>query len=276
MYFKVLCPMSYRLMSFLIILIGVLYLGFVAILYFFQEKMIFFPTKLATNYNYHFEQDFEEITIKTLDNNALNSLLFKAKQTKGVVFYLHGNAGSLKSWGEVSEVYTSLGYDLFIMDYRGYGKSSGKISNENQFYNDVKLVYKELISRYKEEDVIIIGNSIGTGVATRLASESNNKLLILQAPYYNFKSLVKEKFSLAPSFVLKYQFRTNDFLPKCKMPVLIFHGKEDQVISHKNSLKLEKLLKPNDQLVLLENQGHNGMNYNKEYFIFLQKGKFWH
>ena len=261
-------------MLYLLTIIGVLYLSFVALLFFFQEKMIFFPTKLEANYDYHFEQVFEEITIKTLDNNDLNTLLFKARETKGVVFYLHGNAGSLKSWGEVSEVYTTLGYDLFIMDYRGYGKSSGKIINENQFYNDVKLVYKELISRYNEEDVIIIGNSIGTGVATRLASESNNKLLILQAPYYNFKSLVKEKISFAPSFVLKYQFRTNIFLPKCKMPVLIFHGKEDNVISPNNSLELEKLFKTNDQLVLLENQGHNAMNYNKEYFSFLQKVKF--
>ncbi len=256
-------------MLYIALFIGVIYLMIVALVYFFQEKMIFFPTKLDANYAYHFEQGFEEITIKTLDNINLNALLFKAKETKGVIFYLHGNAGSLKSWGAVSEVYTAMGYDLFIMDYRGYGKSEGYINGENQFYNDVQLAYKELISRYKEEEVVIIGNSIGTGVATRLAADSNSKLLILQAPYYNFKYLVKEKTAIAPIFVLKYKFKTNEFLPKCKMPVLIFHGNDDVVISAENSLKLEKLLKPNDQLFLLENQGHNGMNYNEEYLLFL-------
>jgi alpha-beta hydrolase superfamily lysophospholipase len=83
-------------------------------LYFFQEKLIFFPDKLNKNYQFSFNQPFEEVNIKTKDNKRLHGLLFTAERAKGLVFYLHGNAGALNSWGEVAKRYTSLNYDVYI------------------------------------------------------------------------------------------------------------------------------------------------------------------
>jgi hypothetical protein len=100
-------------------------------LYFFQEKLLFFPDKLTKDYKFSFTQTFDEINIATKDGKSLNGLLFKADSVKGLVFYLHGNAGSLDNWGDVAKRYTELHYNVFILDYPGYGKSEGSIHSKS-------------------------------------------------------------------------------------------------------------------------------------------------
>ena len=102
-----------------------LYFFICALLFFFQEKLIFFPEKLGKDFNYVFDQKFQELHIQTEDRKMLHAVLFKSDRSKGVIFYLHGNAGSLHSWGQVANTYTNLQYDVFMLDYRGYGKSEG-------------------------------------------------------------------------------------------------------------------------------------------------------
>src|SRR5690554_7779979 len=130
-----------------IILIG-LYLLICLLLYLFQEKLIFYPTQLKTDHTFKFSGNFNEIFFKTKDGKSLNALLFKAKKPKGVIFYLHGNAASLDHWGNVAETYTELNYDVFIWDYRGYGKSDGKILSEEQLLEDAQLAYDQLKNNY--------------------------------------------------------------------------------------------------------------------------------
>ncbi len=103
----------------------------------FQERFIFFPEKLSSDYKFTFRQDFEEVSIKAGDGTALHGLIFTSVNSKGLIFYLHGNAGSVRTWGDVVKTYTDLGYDVFILDYRGYGKSGGSISSEQQLYDDI-------------------------------------------------------------------------------------------------------------------------------------------
>ncbi len=246
-------------------LISVLYFFTCVGLYFFQEKLIFFPEKLNNNYEFKFDQNFVELYFNTKDGNFLNGLLFKSVKAKGLVFYLHGNAGALDSWGSIAKVYTDLNYDIFILDYRGYGKSEGEIINQQQLFEDNQLVYNTLKKEYSEENIIILGYSIGTGLASKLASNNNAQHLILQAPYYNLIDIVKQNFSYIPSFILKYKFMTNEYLKKCKMPITIFHGDSDTVISYESSLKLKEEFKDRIHLITLKNQGHNGITYNKVY-----------
>jgi pimeloyl-ACP methyl ester carboxylesterase len=262
--------MKKRLLRILKIVIGI-YIVLCGILYFYQEKLIFFPQKLEKNYQFKFGQKFEELNIKTNDDKILNGLLFKVENSKGLIFYLHGNAGSLSTWGEVAETYNDLDYDIFIIDYRSYGKSEGEINSQNQLFEDNQIAYNELKKRYKEDKIIVIGYSIGTGLAAKLASANNPKLLILQAPYYSLTDMMKHTYSFLPTFLLKYKFETNDYLKNCKMPVVIFHGNQDRVIYYGSSLKLKKEFKPQDTLITLNRQGHNGMTKNKEYRIELMK-----
>lgn len=230
-----------------------------------QEEMIFVASKLPKEYIFDFKQNFEELTITSFDDKKLNGLLFKTPNPKGLIFYLHGNAGALDSWGEIATIYTDLGYDIFILDYRGYGKSEGEIDNQDQFYKDISFAYKNLAKRYNQNKIIIIGYSIGTGGATYLASNQNPKQLILQAPYYNFLEFSSSRVPFFPNFLKKFTFETNKYFAKVKAPIYVFHGSEDRLISFDNSVRLKKLFKPTDSLFTLEHQGHTGINDNPDY-----------
>jgi uncharacterized protein len=185
----------------------IIYITICGLLYFFQEKLIFLPEKLDKNFEFTFNREFEEINVKTKDNTILNGLLFKADNSKGLIFYLHGNAGSVRTWGEVAKTYTDLNYDVYMLDYRGYGKSEGKITSEELLYQDLQTVYDELKSKYDESKIVVLGYSIGTGLAAKIASANNPKLLILQAPYYSLTDLMKHTFPIIPTFILKIQIR---------------------------------------------------------------------
>ena len=253
-----------RVAFFLIIIIFLL-------LFFFQEKLIFFPEKLDINFRFNFSSKFEEINIKTNDNKLLNGLLFKVDNPKGLIFYLHGNAGSLNSWGEVAKTYVDLHYDVFILDYRGYGKSEGSIGSQNQIFQDVQLAYNEMKKRYSEDRIIVLGYSVGTGPAAKLASANSPRLLILQAPYYSMVDLMKYYYPVIPTFILKYKFETDHYIKDCKMPIAIFHGNADEVIYYESSIKLKKLFKSSDTLTTLSGQGHNGITDNPEYIQEIKK-----
>lgn len=249
----------------------ILYVLLCSVLYFFQEKIIFLPTKLNPNFQFKFNQPFEERSFITSDGKKLNGLLFKAENSKGLLFYLHGNAGNLSSWGFAAETYTRLHYDVFILDYRGYGKSEGKIENQQQLFDDVTLVYTTLKKEYEENSIIITGYSIGSGIASYLAARNHPKKLILQAPYYNLSDMMRQKMPFIPTFILKYKLENNQYLQSCSCPVYLFHGKQDTVIPFQSSQKLQKECNSVSQLILLDNLGHNGMNENSMYQSEIEK-----
>ena len=249
----------------LIIFFGFIYLLYASYVYFNQEEMIFPAAQLAKDYKFEFAQDFEELNIRSFDNKKLNGLLFKTPNPKGLIFYLHGNGSELNSWGNIASIYSSLGYDIFILDYRGYGKSEGKIDNQEQFLKDASFAYKNMVKRYPENKIVVIGYSIGTGAATYLASTQNPKMLILQSPYYNFLEFSSSRAPFLPNFLKKFTFETNVYITKVKVPIFIFHGEQDKLIPYENSLWLQKRFKPTDSLFILQHQGHAGMNDNADY-----------
>src|SRR5688500_14779823 len=177
-------------------ILSILYVGLCALMFLLQEKLIFFPQKLRKNHQFNFGQAFKEVSIKTEDQKVLHGLLFEVDSPKGLIFYLHGNAGSLDGWGGVAETYTRLQYDVFLLDYRGYGKSEGNIESEAQLFQDAQTAYNEILKRYEEEKIVVLGYSIGTGIATRLASANRPRLLILQAPYFSLTDVMKQTFRL--------------------------------------------------------------------------------
>ncbi len=238
---------------------------YVSYVYFNQAEMVFIANKLPNDYKFQFNQSFEELNIPSYDGKKQNGLLFKTSNPKGLIFYLHGNAGSLDSWGNNAKIYTDLGYDIFFLDYRGFGKSEGKIESQGQVFRDLNVIYDKIISKYKNKQKVIIGYSIGTGLATYLASIKNPDKLILQAPYYNFLEFSSTRAPYFPDFLKKFQFETNKYIIKVKAPIYIFHGNQDQLISIENSVRLQKLLKPNDVFFELENQGHLGINDNEDF-----------
>lgn len=178
-------------------------------------------------------------------------------------------AGSVNGWGNSAATYTALGYDVFIIDYRGYGKSGGHIESEAQLNTDMQTAYNFMAKQYLGKPIIIAGYSIGTGPASVLAAHNNIKALILQAPYYSLSELAGTKVPLIPNFIKRYTFKTFATLPKVTVPVYLFHGTDDVLIPVSNSQRLVKIC-ANATLIPLKGTGHNGINQNEEYKAALQ------
>lgn len=244
---------------------GVLFIIYVlgcGYMFFFQEGFIFHPEKISQTSKIKFNIPFEEINLK-MEGATLNCAYFKIKNPKGLVFFLHGNAGNIMDQENAANFYTRLGYDFFAMDYRGFGKSTGEISSEKQFFDDIQLAYNFVKKSYQEKEIIVIGYSVGTGPASMIASQNHPKKLVLIAPYFSMKYMLSQKYKIVPSFLLKYPFETNKYLEEIKNPVLLVHGDKDAVIPFEASLLLSKLLKKGGEFYPIEGQDHNFFEKNK-------------
>ena len=263
--------LAVKIAKWVLSIIIVLYIAACAYLYFQQENILFHPTKLGADYQFDFKVEFEEKTIVGEDGTKLSGVLFKSHNSKGLVFYLHGNAGDITRCENDAYVYTDLGYDCFVLDYRGFGKSEGKIISQKQFYSDVEIAYDSLCKNYEEQHIAILGYSIGTGPASMLASKSNAKHLILLAPYYSMVDMMNNQYPFIPSYFLEYKLKTYEFITKVKSPISIFHGDADEIIYYGASVKLKEHFSSKDELITLPGQLHGGMNHNPTYNEWLKK-----
>lgn len=255
--------MKKKLIPFLITLAS-LYLLICILLYAFQEKLLFFPQKLPADYVFSFSHPFEEGDFPTADGTSLNTVLFKSDSAKGVVLFLHGNGGSIAGWGDGAGIYLMNSYDVLYLDYRGYGKSTGKISSEAQLMQDAQQVYDVLKQKYGESKIIISGTSIGTGMAVQLAAKNNPKQLILVSPYASLKQLIGEKVPVVPRFIVKYSLASKNYMKAVKCPISVLHGDNDVVIPHKHALQLKEIDDRTD-LTILEGYGHNDLTASGVY-----------
>jgi len=255
----------------LCIIFLVVYVAVLALLYFFQERLIFFPSKLEPNHDFSFDQPFEEIRLDA-DGTWISGLKFLAqsrgseqiysdangehKAKNGAAIFFHGNAGNLQGWGNYAQHFTDLGYDFYLFDYRGYGKSGGEIGSQEQLYVDADAMMQLVLREYDAGEVAAVGYSVGSGLAARAALKYGAKRLVLIAPYFSLEELAREKMPFVPKFLIKYKIPTFEFVEGFSGPVTIFHGKHDELIGVDNSRRLLKFLKPGDKIYEL-NAGHN-------------------
>ncbi|WP_103865377.1 alpha/beta hydrolase [Aquimarina sp. I32.4] len=255
-----------RLLRFAIF-IGILIVTGYIFLYIQQERFFFNPKILDKNYIYSFDQPFEEINIVVEKEVSLNALLFKATTpSKGVILYFHGNAGAIHEWGKRASLYTNNKYDILFVDYRGYGKSDSFYKKESELYNDAQKVYNYLKTRYDEKSIIVLGFSIGSGIASYTASKNKPKLLILEAPYYAWDELICSIIPI-PKMLINYKIPSYKFLEETTCPIRIFHGTHDFLIKpEENSKRLLTLYPDKIKRIMIKGAGHNGIYITKQYY----------
>lgn len=235
-------------------------------IYFFQDKLIFRPIALERTHTFHFTQKFEEHFVPTPDGEELNVIWFKpGTPSKGLVLYFHGNAGNLDRWGTYADDLVKLGYEVVMMDYRSYGKSTGKPS-EQKFYEDSETICHWALKRSQPEKLIIFGRSLGTPVATRLASIVQPPLLILETPFDELEGaipvLLKPVYTLYPA---KNIFPTKEFIKSVKGKIIIFHGTNDKIVPIESAKGLIPFLKPGDEFIILQDGNHRNLSTYTEY-----------
>lgn len=244
----------------------VIYIAGGASLYFLQDRILFRPVTLKKDHKYDFPQKHNDINILINEGSNLNIVQFFPSDSisKGVVLYFHGNARNISGYATYTEQFTRHGYEVWMIDYPGFGKSTGKFT-EQILYDWALHMYEFARSKFSPDKMILFGKSMGTGIAAELASRRDSKRLILETPYYDFPSVIKHYLPIYPVHqLIHYQMPVNEYLKKISVPVTIFHGTRDQTISYKNAARLKKFLKPGDEFVTIEGGHHNDLLEHKE------------
>jgi len=238
------------------------YCGLGIVLYYLQEKILFHPKKLDSNYSFSFDQRFEEIKIPFNATDTVSMIKFFPKDSvrKGVVLYFHGNMKNVEHYARFVPAFTGKGYEVWMPDYPGYGKSTGE-RTEQKLYSIAYEIQKMAEVKYAADSIIIYGKSLGTAIASYIASVKPCKCLILETPYYSIPSLFGSYAFMYPASVMSnYKLPTYEFLADVKAPVAIFHGTGDWVVPFRSGVRLKKMLKPSDVFIKISEGSHNNLS----------------
>lgn len=244
--------------------LALLYAAVLALIWWQQERLIFAPTPLPATHRFDVGADVHEAWID-VPGARLHALHLKLPQPKGVVFFLHGNADNLDSWFANADFYRRLNLDLFMLDYRGYGKSSGRIQSQPQLEADVRAAWASMAALYAGQRRVIMGRSLGSALAAGLAAHVQPELTVLISPYESMAALAAEHYRWVPQALLRYPLRTDEALALVKSPVLLVHGEQDMLIDPRHSARLQPLA-PNAERVLIRGAGHNDLQAFSAYF----------
>jgi uncharacterized protein len=231
-------------------------------IFYFQESIIFQPTVVAADSSYGFKQAYQEKNIDLDADTRFNVIQFTVPDSlrKGVVLYFHGNKGNVKRYNRFVDNFIRHGYEVWMGDYPGFGKSTGKRS-EAVLYEESLQLYKLARTQYQPDQIILYGKSLGSGIAAQLASVRDCKRLILETPYYSLTSLSRIYLWMFPlDLLMHYHIPTHDYLTKVTAPVSIFHGTADGVIPYFNAKRLKAQLKKGDEFITIEGGSHRDLN----------------
>ena len=257
--------MPYWLHTFIIIII--VYIAISVALYYLQDYILFKPEKLPKDFQFLYDnQETKEYNLETRDGAIINGVLFMPKaESKGLVLYLKGNSKSIKGWGKFAVDFTRYGYSVLMVDYRGFGKSTGRRS-QKAIKRDLQEVYNKIKEQTTEDRIIIYGRSLGSGFARKLASINNPKMLVLDAPYYSLTKVTSRYMPFMPlSVLLKYPLPTYKWLKYVQCPIHIIHGTNDKLIPFKSSIKLSKVNPKLTKLHSVIGGGHKNLNNFESY-----------
>ena len=260
-------------MSVTVIIFGVFLTGVLVVsltLYSLQEKFILHAEKLSLSYNFRFAGDFDELNLIMSDGVSQNGILFKTQNSKGLIILMHGHSGNVEHWGTIAYRFNKLNYDLLVMDYRGYGKSEGKFSEQDTFL-DVKQWYQHMNSIYSEEEIILYGKGIGATFASYLASEFTPNKLILESPLYDLKFTALKYYPLFPfiQYIPTFRFDTATYFKEIQIPVYMVHGKLNKLVHYENSTRLLAANTAHADLCLIEDGDHHNLVKHAAYIKYI-------
>ena len=256
----------------IVIVVVSTYLLINLLVYYSQEKFLFKPEKLPKDFEFKYpNQEATEYNLEFNEGVNINVVHFSIDNPKGVVLYLKGNSRSIKGWGKFAIDFTRLGYDVVMVDYRGFGKSTGK-RTERAIKNDLQRVYDKIRSRVDQKYIVIYGRSMGSGFATKLASTNNPRMLILESPYYSMLRIAKRYIPFMPiSIAMRFPIKTYKWIQYVNCPIKIIHGTSDKLVPFSNAISLSKIRPKYARLYPIVDGGHNNLHTFEEYHRMLEE-----
>lgn len=246
-----------------ILLIFIILALFVMYLRFMERRTLFYPTKEIEYNPKEFGLNFEDIFFKTPDNIELNGWFISNPNARHTILFCHGNAGNISHRMEKSKFFHDLGENVFVFDYRGYGRSKGR-PNENGLYLDVQGAYNYLLSRnIAPEQIIGYGESIGGAIIIDLAYKNRIKALISDSAPSSAKDMIKVLYPYLPYQFFSLRLDSLNKIKSIKIPKLIIHSINDEIVPFKLGKKLyDYAAEPKEFLQV--RGGHNSCFFESE------------
>jgi fermentation-respiration switch protein FrsA (DUF1100 family) len=263
----------------ILILAGGLYGALCLYLFFMQSKLIFYPhipSRELTSKPADIGLEYESVSITTSDQVTLHGWFVPASAEKGVLLFFHGNAGNISHRLDSLKIFHDLDLSTLIIDYRGYGRSQGSIS-EHGTYLDAEAAWKFLTEEKNipPAKITVFGRSLGAAIAAYNAAKHPPGALILESAFTSVPDMAAKLYPLFPVRLLsRYQYNTMKSIQSVNCPILIIHSQDDEIIPFENGLQLyEKARQPKQMLKI--KGGHNdgflvsGDRYTEGIRIFL-------
>lgn len=231
--------------------------------YLLQPGMVFYPIASISETPSDWQLPYEDVSLDTHDGEQLHGWYIPAaddSQARPVLLFFHGNAGNISHRRASLEIFHRLGLNQLIIDYRGYGKSTGKPS-EAGLYIDAMAAWDYLLESrgFNADQVVIFGRSLGGAVATQLASQVPARGVILESSFSSARDMAQHSFSLLSHLLyLRYDFNSLDRLPHIDAPLLILHSTEDEIIPYRFGEKLFKAAAQPKTFIPLRGGHNNG------------------
>jgi uncharacterized protein len=245
----------------------ILYLCLLVFVYFYQSKLIYFPDKKISSTPSDIGLPFEEIEIHTEDGVKLAGWFIPNGESKTFLIAFNGNAGNISNRIDLIERYHRIGFNVLILDYRGYGKSDGE-PTEQGTYKDAEAAWSYLTEAKKVSpgDIIVMGQSLGGAVASYIASKYNPGGLILDSAFTSLANMGRTHYPFLPvKLLLRFEYPTIKNIKNVKCPVLIIHSKNDEIVPFSQGKKLFEAA--NEPKMFLEIYG----SHNDAFFVSQEK-----
>jgi len=240
--------------------LGLAYVGFAALLFLFQERLAYYPEigrEIHSTPRKH-GMDYEPLTLATPDGETLDAWFVPAPRARGVVLFLHGNAGNLSHRMDSIAMFHRLGYAVLIFDYRGYGRSSGKPS-EAGLHRDAETAWAYLADTrgIAPDDIILFGESLGGALAAHLAARQRPGALVLASVFTSVPDLAADLYPWLPArWLARLRYDTRAALARTDCPVLVAHSPDDEIIPYRHGQALFAAA-PGPKAFLALAGGHN-------------------
>ncbi len=208
------------------------YLGLVALMALTQSRQLYLPARaLATDPAAH-GMVYKDVWLQTRDGVRLHAWMIPAENERGVLLFLHGNAGNISHRMDSIRIFHELGLSVLILDYRGYGQSEGR-PDEQGTYLDARAAWEWLtVDRGVASDrIIVFGRSLGSAVAAELATHVRPAAVILESAFTSMPDLAAELMPWLPvRWLLRFDYNTLSRAPLIESPVLIVHSRDDELV----------------------------------------------
>jgi uncharacterized protein len=227
------------LLSALIIAVSC-YCALVAVAYFTQGRMLYYPTRELEATPSDIGLGFEEVTVRTRDGVALSTWYVPSRTERGIVVFCHGNAGNISHRLDSIRIFHDLGLSVLIFDYRGYGKSEGS-PTEQGTYRDAEAVWEYLVNlkRIPPGKIVIFGRSLGGAVAAHLAATREAAALIVESGFTSVPDLGARHFPYLPvRLISRFGYRTIEKVQRTDIPKLFIHSPQDEIVPYSQGLEL--------------------------------------